>query len=741
MKERQRLLWRHYSFDVIPLEFISSVYEEFVTSSSAHYTPGFLVDFILDGVLPWNGEEWDLKILDPACGSGIFLVKAYQRLIQRWKNAHPGETPGTPLLRKILERNLFGVDIDPHAVRVASFSLYLTMCDEVDPKNYLRNTKFPRLRGNRLVHSDFFVEGVDGFDTTDNASTYDLVIGNSPWGKNSATHKAKEWAKDPAHAWEVANNGIGTLFLAKSAALTKDDGYISLIQPAGTLLFNRSGPTKRFREKFFSTYKVSEVVNLSTLRFELFENAVSPPCIVTFSPIPPDGEPITYVSPKQGEIASDLEVAESSYSVIIEPSDIAVVPHRDAVSSDEVWTALAWGGRRDFALIQKLKAFDSLEKLKEARTLQTREGIIRGDRGKSQDILKNRRILLGDDFPTDGLLVIDAESLPLNTDLETDSKASTQFTAFESPQLFIKQSWTIEHNRFRAVLVDPDNQGQGALCTQSYISAHAEDRGVLASAVLTYNSRLAVYFLLLTSGRLASYRPEPLVEELRRIPIPSTKQLDLRQFQNFSEIDEACTKAFALKDSESILIDDLFEFTMADFKGDGNSPGRLSTARRLDGKQGATVEPQLTQYCEYFLRVLKAASGNQGKLCATIFQDTSDNRLPVRLVAFYLDMQREDLVRVETIDSDKLCDLLNQLDEKHLRNHGVERGGIFFQRVARIYNEQSINGENTPIVYIVKPDRVRYWTRSAGLRDADEVAADVQLWNAANPQTYEGVEE
>ncbi len=143
---------------MIPLEFISSIYEEFVTAKGAHYTPGYLVDFMLDEVLPWGGTDWNLKILDPACGSGIFLVKAYQRLIQRWKNAHPDQKPSADDLRKLLERNLFGVDIDPQAVRVASFSLYLTMCDELDPKTYLKSTKFPPLRGRRLIYADFFRE-------------------------------------------------------------------------------------------------------------------------------------------------------------------------------------------------------------------------------------------------------------------------------------------------------------------------------------------------------------------------------------------------------------------------------------------------------------------------------------------------------------------------------------------------------------------------------------------------------
>src|SRR5262249_35343475 len=101
--EGERWLWGLYSFDVIPLEFISSIYEEFVTEEGAHYTPGFLVDYILDGVLGWEGMDWDLRILDPACGSGIFLVKAYQRLIERWKNAHPNEPIEIPVLRTLLE--------------------------------------------------------------------------------------------------------------------------------------------------------------------------------------------------------------------------------------------------------------------------------------------------------------------------------------------------------------------------------------------------------------------------------------------------------------------------------------------------------------------------------------------------------------------------------------------------------------------------------------------------------------
>ena len=59
-----------------------------------------------------------------------------------------------------------------------------------------------------------------------------------------------------------------------------------------------------------------------------------------------------------------------------------------------------------------------------------------------------------------------------------------------------------------------------------------------------------------------------------------------------------------------------------------------------------------------------------------------------------------------------------------------DSGGIFYQRVARIYTSTTWNGEQVPTVYLVKPDKIRYWTRSMALRDADEVSADIMMGRA-----------
>jgi hypothetical protein len=730
MRGGQHLLWRLYRFDVIPLDFISSIYEEFVTSAGAHYTPGFLVDFMLDEVLPWQGDNWKVKVLDPACGSGIFLVKAYQRLIQRWKNAHPYRKPAAADLRRILERYLFGVDIDAHAVRVASFSLYLTMCDETDPKNYLKNTKFPRLRDERLIHADFFREDKAGLSTTHDGPLYDLVVGNAPWGQNTETAFARKWAKSSSPQWPIANKAIGTLFLAKAASLTKPTGWVSMIQPASSLLFNRSGTANRFREKLFSDFKVEEVVNLSTLRFELFENATSPPCIVTLRPSAPDDEPLLYISPKQVKHAGRADVAESSYRIVIEPHDISRVLPDEAAFEPHVWTALAWGGRRDWALIKSLQGRDTLLKL-DNDGIRRRKGIVRGNEQKPLPAITNRRILETTNFPEGTFLYLDAQKLPKNDNGFVDDDDSITVEPFQLPQLILKKAWLTDTRRMHAAIVDSTSRSGGVVCTQSFVAVHAMPgySDYLEAACLTYNSIVAVYFLLLSSGRLASYRPEPLVEEILSVPVPPPARYDLRSIRSYSQLDEIAKHALSLSDAEQSLVDDLFTYTLPDFKGDDTSPGRQSTDRKPQLNTAAEREPHLVAYCESVIDVLNVGFGKEKDISATIYQDGPETRLPLRLVALHFGMDGEEPIVVEPITSVELSQRLLELDRGLLHSGDPSRGGIFVQRIARVYVEERHGRQTVPTIYIVKPDRIRYWTRSAGMRDADEIAADMWFSN------------
>ena len=162
---------------------------------------------------------------------------------------------------------------------------------------------------------------------------------------------------------------------------------------------------------------------------------------------------------------------------------------------------------------------------------------------------------------------------------------------------------------------------------------------------------------------------------------------------------------------------DTLKYTLSDLKGDKLTPGKQKTHR--------DNELDLTQYCKYFLQVIKAGFGVDKKVCATIFQEPVGSHLPVRLVAIHLNSSTSEEIRVEQIDSHNLLERLRRLNELFIAQEDSNEGGIFYQRVARIYDSNSSN--RVPTVYLIKPDRLRYWTRSSALRDADEVSADIML--------------
>lgn len=725
LKKNQRTLWPLYSFDTIPLEFISSVYEQFVSEDAhknkAYYTRPHLVDYILDNVLPWDSDRWNLKILDPCCGSGIFLVKAFQRLIHRWKNAHSGKSPSVPDLKPMLTDNLFGVDVDPEAIRVASFSLYLAMCDAIDPRQYWKQTVLPRLRGRNLVHADFFREDVEGIRTEKNAKSYDLVVGNAPWGKNTIEKDspAEIWSKE--QHWPITYNDIGPLFLAKAGTLVKDDGFVSMIQPLDSLLLNRSGPAEDQRKRLFSTYRVCEVTNLAALRFVLFVKAtkdvkaVKGPCVFTFQNQKPESHGIiVYIAPKESKSAED------SFRVVIEPNDIHEFQQMDAIRYPHIWTTLAWGTWRDVEFIEALRKHENIDSFVSSNCLATQEGIVRGRKGL-QDIEETRkmRILDSHQFPEKTFLEIDASKLLPNSNTVFHRRPKS-FKAFGSPQLLIKQSWLAGEGRFRAAMVKSNRKIGGILCSDSYVSVCAlnGNSDLLETICLVFNSSFATYYQLLTSGQFAAFVPKPLEKELRAVPLPEVIPNALKDLSSFDEIDSRVLDLFGFKPIERILIEDLFQFTLPDFKGDAQSPGRLPTQRR------SSRDADLRTYADQLMRVLKAGFGSDRQLAATVFQESDHDRLPVRMIAIHLHWpNRKKSIEIEAIESKELAEDLTGIYQNLMKANGST--GFLFERHARLYTEHPTTDGPVPTVLVIKPDQRRHWTRSQALRDGDEISGEI----------------
>ncbi len=99
-----------YDFSIIPIEFISNVYEYFIGEENqkeqgAYYTPTFMVDYVLsntvDKHLKINKKSYTCKVLDPSCGSGIFLVETLRKLISQYI-----ETSNVDVSSNILKKKL-----------------------------------------------------------------------------------------------------------------------------------------------------------------------------------------------------------------------------------------------------------------------------------------------------------------------------------------------------------------------------------------------------------------------------------------------------------------------------------------------------------------------------------------------------------------------------------------------------------------------------------------------------------
>ncbi|MBN1690945.1 MAG: N-6 DNA methylase [Dehalococcoidia bacterium] len=720
----QLSLWRLYSFDVIPIEFISSIYEEFFhiqqrksaninVRKGAHYTPHHLVSFLVDEVFPWNGKRTDFQVLDPACGSGIFLVEIYRRIISHWHQANPDQHLKPEQLKKLLTDNIFGVDLDSEAVRVAAFSLYLTLCDYLEPRQIWEDVTFPSLWDNNLFAYDFF-----DTDAPFLHKQYDLIIGNPPWD-SELTFPGEKYREDREK--EVPNreiapdNQIALAFLWRAAELSKPTGEICLLMPSKGLLFNRSGTHRSFRSAFFETYHVKTIINFSASRRGLFQDAVGPGAAVFYTPEQPDiARPILYCTPKPSYSTED------QWQFFIDPQDIALLPREEVVENDVIWKVAMWGGPRDYALIKKLMgdSYQSLKNLCDKRKWIYAEGIIVG---KPHNRIKNATYLIGKPFLEDSRnlprFIIDGEGLPAFTMPEIQWPRPKKPEIFEGPHMLVKQSPLAGESSFRAALSMDD-----LVFKDAFVGVHTakEDIDLLAKCCVVLNSRIPLYYALMSSRKWLVERDELQVKEVYNLPIPldldnisvSYDDLETLAFQNDFEdrVGKLVEEFYALTEDEQILIDDAIDYTLGYF-------------RKIEEPRNTTYSEKdrdafLEQYLCVARRILENSFGQSFQ--PILFSYSKE--VPLRIVALELvepsREMRTEISRERSMAAlDKALTTVNKfLVEQRSPN-------LFIRRNVRVYIGK--------IIYIIKPDQRRYWTRATALRDADEIYADiVEAWRS-----------
>lgn len=690
LESKQLALWPFYSFDIIPIQLISSIYELFFHLSDeddekgTYYTPLHLVNLVMDEVYPWEGEYKDTSFFDPSCGSGIFLVEAYRRLVCRWMTQNDIHTITCDQLNLLLKSSIFGVDINEEAIRVASFSLSLAMCDFLDPRSIWDKLSFPRLLDNNLISSDFFDE-----DKSFNNRKFDVIIGNPPWQSN-ITRKTKEYLKKANRV--IGDKQIAQAFSIKCSELCKQSGIICLLMPSKGLLFNRSDKSRTFRANLFSYNNVLAIINLSVYRKFLFDHASGPAAAIIYTPKKEEiSQPIVYCTPKPIYTIEDIR------KFSIDPTDICRIPC-DIIDDDRIWKIAMWGAPRDLELIGKMQStFAPMATFIEENRMTTAEGFKRGNR-KHQC------------YDFNGLPLVEAKSFKpyyvssneLQTvdfdDFECIVKNAREI--FAAPHLIIKQSH--KNGTFLSEVLDYD-----AVFNHSLLGVHGDINKLKYLSVII-GSRVFTYYHILTNRKWLVERDELEAGDIWQTPIPKPSDEEISESCDiFDELvisplkkqtaEKFVRHMYRLKEYESYQIDDVIDYVYDYFKNKRHS---------VSFEQPSIDAYRLYYHCihEVLTNTFGASVGLSG--------DLYFGNAPLSVLVLSLGRQCVNGLNVITSD-ERLNEILSSLDSSLVDSQNM----VFVRRNLRIYQQDRI--------YIVKPSQRKYWTYSAACRDADEIFEDV----------------
>ena len=265
-----------FGFDAIPVDLISSIYQQFARSAAAdqaasqglHYTPVELVHLALDPV--FERLPASARIIDPTCGSGAFLVEAFRRLV--WRAAE-GQPAGRKLVRKILYTQLFGIDINRSALGIAAFSLYLAALElDEEPISDIRDLKFDHLIDTTLFEADTIGDALPKALTS---AKFDAVVGNPPWTFVRRPGRSPKRNMDQANTLRPRRSP-DQAFLSVAANLAGDNGRIGMVMKA-TPFFSKDVHAVAARSALLKRLSPVALINLSFLRKEgLFPDATGP---------------------------------------------------------------------------------------------------------------------------------------------------------------------------------------------------------------------------------------------------------------------------------------------------------------------------------------------------------------------------------------------------------------------------------------------------------------------------------
>ena len=269
-----------------------------------YYTPAWVVRYIVDQTvgrfLDENGQRPDaianLTILDPACGSGSFLIRGYETLLDYYAGQMGGEIPDTATRHRILRDHIYGVDLDPQAVEIARLNLLLRM---VRRQELLPELKDNIQHGNSLIEGDeaalrrFFGDAweekhpfnwAQRFPKVMERGGFDIIIGNPPYVGFHGFEEDKPYLRD---TYETAQGRFDLYipFVERAHRLLKPGGLFAFICPTN---FMKREHGRKLRDLLRAETAILTIHDFQDL--QAFEGPLNYTGILVFRKSPPESK-------------------------------------------------------------------------------------------------------------------------------------------------------------------------------------------------------------------------------------------------------------------------------------------------------------------------------------------------------------------------------------------------------------------------------------------------------------------
>lgn len=749
---QKKLFFHTYRFDIIPLDLISSIYEEFyhlphngadkrakARQDGAFYTPPVLAEFVLSRVLDQSTLEKEPRVLDPACGSGIFLVEAFRRIV-RYKWYEKGEPLSFDELKGILRKQIAGVEVNPEAANIAAFSLYISMLHYLDPPAIDIQIK----RGNRLpylVASDSNMDSHFHCILSENAFDVDLisanpiwcnrfgthcadvVVGNPPWGAlgTKADKEAKErhkvmldWCKN--NGKPVGDREPSQAFLWRALDFLKEGGRAGMLVSAG-VLFKHSTTSKKFRKQWLEEARLNAVFNFAHVRKVFFIGADAPFISIFFSNSNQRDDPVFYWSAKR-----TINI-EKSQAIVFSRIDRRMITGSD-LEYDEIWKCLWWGSYSDFLFIRQLK--------------NTKDALL-----SIIDRKKSGQGFSGVPATKETTSFQGIESLTTKSfsryDQMSFEKPPSKVYKLGVPSVYFGSRLLVQ----RGIYETSDDKGQiisryeiDPFCFTNAINGikllSPEEWRYKTILGITWSS-MARYFFFMTSANWGLWHHEiHLDDELLQFPVvldasktatekiveivdklrnyhpqepdvfhPDGKtesEVHSKRRQWEAELDEAVFELYDLDEEQKDLVRDCCEVTLPFYYQPIESLG-------ADPATKANDSTWVEEYIHIFCRRWNAYLGEEEEMRAEIHLGMHENMVAIE---FY-PADNADPWNLHPMDDDPWGRILERIGAS--LPYPLETSGVILDGIARVISNDGI--------IIIKRNEKRFWTRSLAREDAD----------------------